>query len=423
MSAVLEDPPATSTALTVVARAKLALKSDQARKDLAALVAQSVGITEIKNKAGRDQAHGAARALLKARTAIEKVGKEARDDANNFSRAVIAEEKALLAITEPEEQRLFALRDGWDQKEAEEAAALRVIESNRVQKHHDAIAAIRAFVGASVGKPAAKIEEAAIYLRKPIVDPQWQEFLPAAEAARVETLAAVEQLLAGARSHEEAAQRQAEEQRVAGIRASIGSITGLLTTAQMCRTADRVQQLIDRCATMVPTAEKYAELHGEAVAEHTRVLATLTDIHATKTADEARAADQRAESERLADERAELERQQAALAGDKRDAEIATQRLADIASGADKLVSGPVLEEHLRAISQPEAQALAAGFTEREATFSTVQKLVEETSTNPFAVITDTEILECLCDHFAQSEADMIERLSQFDFETARMGY
>ena len=137
---LLEEP---TTALTVTARAALALSSEQTRKDLKELVAKSVNIKEVKNTAGRDECHGAAMALVKARTTITKTGKAAREDAAAFQKAVIAEEKALIAITEPEETRLLALRDAWDQARAAEKAEAERIELERITRIHLRIADIR----------------------------------------------------------------------------------------------------------------------------------------------------------------------------------------------------------------------------------------------------------------------------------------
>src|SRR3978361_1424527 len=49
--------------------------------------------------------------LRDARIAITKKGKEMRDDALKFQKAVIAREKELVGIVEPEEERLQALED------------------------------------------------------------------------------------------------------------------------------------------------------------------------------------------------------------------------------------------------------------------------------------------------------------------------
>ena len=73
-------------------------------------------------------------------------GKEARDDATKVSKAIIAEQNRLVAIIEPEEQRLQALRDAWDteQEKIKEAAA--AAERYRVEQIIGRIEAIKGFV-------------------------------------------------------------------------------------------------------------------------------------------------------------------------------------------------------------------------------------------------------------------------------------
>lgn len=126
-------------------RAALALNSTQTERDLRELATKHASIQAIKDDAGREQAHRAAMEVKRARTAIEKTAKEARDDATKFSKAVIAEQNRLVAIIEPEEQRLLTLRDGWDveQEKAREAAA--AAERFRVEQIMGRIDAIKGF--------------------------------------------------------------------------------------------------------------------------------------------------------------------------------------------------------------------------------------------------------------------------------------
>lgn len=118
--------------LTVVERAAVALQSNVAGKELAALVEQSKSIVTVTNKDGRTECHAAAMRATAARTGIEKAGKAARDDATKFSKAVIAEEARLIAIIEPEEKRLKGLRDEWDAARAAEKAEVERIERERI---------------------------------------------------------------------------------------------------------------------------------------------------------------------------------------------------------------------------------------------------------------------------------------------------
>lgn len=61
--------------------------------------------------------------LRAARVQIEKYGKDMRDDANRFAKAVIAKERELIGIIEPEEERLAAIEEAA-RKAEERAAAL-----------------------------------------------------------------------------------------------------------------------------------------------------------------------------------------------------------------------------------------------------------------------------------------------------------
>jgi len=154
---LLEQP---GTEITVQDRAAIALASDSTRKDLLAMAAKYAAITEIKNKAGRDECHSAAMTLAGARIAISKTGKAARDDATKFSKAVIAEEASLIAITEPEEKRLLALRDGWDEVIAAEKSAREAAERARVMAITERIAGIRQYVELAAScRTSARIDE------------------------------------------------------------------------------------------------------------------------------------------------------------------------------------------------------------------------------------------------------------------------
>lgn len=99
-------------------RAAIVLNSAALRTELTTLAESTKDITAVIDPAGRKQVHTAAMLLVKHRTGIKNNGENAREDANKFSKAVIAEQKALTAIIEPEETRLLALRDAYDEAEA-----------------------------------------------------------------------------------------------------------------------------------------------------------------------------------------------------------------------------------------------------------------------------------------------------------------
>lgn len=140
---LLDPEPAT---LTVEARAAIALKSSDTELHLIAMAAKNVGIVAIIDKAGREQAHGAAMELKTTRVAIEKTSKTARDDATKFSRAVIEEEKRLVAIIQPEETRLLGLRDDWDAAQAAIKAEAERVERARIMAINERIVGLRSYV-------------------------------------------------------------------------------------------------------------------------------------------------------------------------------------------------------------------------------------------------------------------------------------
>ncbi|MGF6920266.1 hypothetical protein [Paraburkholderia sp. 40] len=112
-----------SKELTVPERAAIALGTAEHETKLRDLVAKSASITAIKNKDGREECHSALMVLKTTRTGILRAGKAALEVATEFSRAVIAEERRLVAIAEPEEMRLEDLRDEWDEARAAEKRA------------------------------------------------------------------------------------------------------------------------------------------------------------------------------------------------------------------------------------------------------------------------------------------------------------
>lgn len=136
-----EDQP-----LTLQTRAALALNSTNTERDLIALAAKNAHIVAVIDKAGRQQAHGAAMELKTARTTIAKVSKEARDDATQFQRAIIAEEKRLIAIVEPEESRLMGLRDAYDDEQERIRLEAETKERARIAAIHERIGTIRGFL-------------------------------------------------------------------------------------------------------------------------------------------------------------------------------------------------------------------------------------------------------------------------------------
>lgn len=142
MSELIEQE-AKGTELTPIERANAVLKSSDIELHFQSMAKEAKEISTITNKDGYEQCHATRMKLREERVELNKKAKAARDDANAFSKAVIAEEKRLITIIEPEEERLQGLQTVWDaevKRKKEEKARL---EAERVKKITDEIDRIR----------------------------------------------------------------------------------------------------------------------------------------------------------------------------------------------------------------------------------------------------------------------------------------
>lgn len=336
-----------SSALTVVERAALALNSAENRTKLRELVAQSTSLVEIKNAAARDQAHGAAMTLRGRRTDIRSIGKEARDDATKFSKAVIAEENELVAIIEPEEQRLLALRDAWDEQVAAEKRAKVEAEARRIAAIRERIDSIRAYVPTVVGQSSDVIETTIKTLvALPIDTEHFAEMTGDAEATRGETLDKLRAMHAAALAQEAVVRRVAEESaRLARERAEF--------EAEQRRAAEARAEQERRDAAARAEQERIERERREAEEAARREQQAREDAE--------RRAQVEAEEQRLAAERAENARRQAELDRAEQEArereEAALREMEEQRARAEREQQERQRAEHIAARNAPEPTA------------------------------------------------------------------
>lgn len=307
-----------STELTVVQRAALALGTSEREKSLRELVAQSVTIVEIKNAAAREQCHRAAMVLRTERTGIRNVGKDARDDATKFSKAVIKEEDRLVAIIEPEETRLIGMRDEWDEARAAEKRAAAEKEAARIAHIREHIEDIRAIVSSVVGRPAAYIENEIKDLVVLQIDvARFAELTGEAEMARGITLEKLRELHAAAIAQEAEAKRLAEEnERLARERAAFEE-------EQRRAAAERAEQeRKDAQARAERAAVERRQREEREAAEKREREAREAQERAQREREEAARREQQARED--AERRAALEQQQRQLAAER--AELARKQ-------------------------------------------------------------------------------------------------
>ena len=303
----MSDTPNTAL-VPVEQRAALALNSTETEKHLRELATKHADITVIKNKDGREQAHGAAMELLKARTTIEKVSKAARDDATKFSKAVISEEKRLIGIIEAEEKRLFAIRDEWDAEQERIRQEKVMAEQRRVERINQAIASIAAIPNNLTNAKADVIATAIAELESvAIVEEFYEEFTDKATYIRSESLESMKTLYAAAVERELEAQRVAEEQRrIAEENARLAAERAELERQRQELEAERARAAAEAALAAQKAADEASAKAKREAAEREAFLKQQQDaFEEEKREAEAKL---KAEQDKLAAERAEIAR-------------------------------------------------------------------------------------------------------------------
>lgn len=149
-----------------------------------------------------------------------------------------------------------------------------------------------------------------------------------------------------------AAELEAERQRITGHRARIRGIKDVRETGAMCRTAERLKQLIDGMPARL--TEPFEEFQAEAEEIYNETMAALQQLHAAKVEAEAQAAELKHQQEELARQRAE---EAAALAKRKAEEEDFAHQRAEFEQQKEKA----------RMEQEAQARAIAAQQAEIEA--------------------------------------------------------
>ena len=409
--------PATTT-LTLPQRAAVALGAVDYEAKIKEQVAASTDITAVIDPAGREQAHRIGMNLLKLRTGIKAVGEAARKDATDFSKAVIAKEKDLIALITPEENRVFELRDAYDTKvEAEKQAA--------IAKERERIAAIQAEIAAIhdtplelVNKSAADIHAAAATVAAIVVDKaRFAEFEKDAAKVIAEVSAKLASLHAAAVANEE------EAARIAAERAELAQLREAAAEARRIAQVEADRIAAERQAEDDRRAALAAEQEAEALRKREAHAAELK-----KQAD-AQAEQNRLEQAEIARQRQELLDMQAAAAEATRLAQVEADRLANDAAQAEQAAQLAVA----RAAEPPAAQVAALTLTAPIGMRRTPASIAPAPSRPAPApdlldaaaddlYPTDSDILDVMFDQFGLTAAEAIDRLAKFDFAAARAG-
>lgn len=362
------------TVLSPAERAALALGSSKTEASLIEMAAKAAAITNVIDVAGRQEAHQGGMMLRNARTTITKTGKLSRDDANAFRSAVIVEENRLIKIIQPDEDRLFGLRDAFDAKVAAEKAEADRIEKERKDAINAKISAIRTIPASMMSAAALDLGAEIEALEGFTPGEDFAEFKMEAEGATLDAIDGLRKLYTAAIEREAEAQRQAdlaEENRLAAL------------------------EIERQRAELAAQQAEAARVAAEQEAERQRVAAETKrqlDEQQAKIAAEAKAAAESQAAERAAfeEEKRKFAAQQQAIA----DAAAQRQREAE--------------EDEDRARAKAEAERVAA---------LPIERVVEILDDEPVAEVVD--LVQPAAAQPAET-IDAIDDLQQFvDFRLA----
>lgn len=269
--------PTPNLPATVEERAGLALASTKTEADLLALVEKAKAITLVNSADGREECHAQLMVLVKSRTTITKLAKTVRDDATKFSKAVIAEQDRLIALTASEETRLQTLRDGWDDKVAAEKEARAATERARVLAITTRIGEINGYANlAGQCRTSTKIQELIDKLGA-VELTGFDEFEQEAKDARALTMEAMERYLDVKKADEaerarvkaeqeaEAARQREQAEALARQQAELDEQRAALQ-AQADAQAAEAKRLQDEREAQAAEAERIAQVAADVAA-------------------------------------------------------------------------------------------------------------------------------------------------------------
>lgn len=390
------------TALTVVERAAVALGAAEHERKLVELSTKYADITAIANNAGREQVHSAYMELKNTRISIESAGEGARDDANKFQKAVIAEVKRLTAITAAEEVRLKVLRDDYDAEKEREKAAKAEAERQRVAAIRAKIDEIKTCPTACVGRSSIEIQDAIENLTEhEITLEEFQEFSGEASQAKDVALGKMQDALAAQKAHEaEAARIAAEREALAKERE---------TAAERERVAAAARAEEDRKARAELDRLRAEQAERDRIAAEARA-AEEAKLQAARDAEEARLkAIRDAEEAKLAEQRAEIARQQAAIDAER-------QRQADEAARIESEKQAAIDAENARIAAEEQRQREEAEAAERAEAQRAAEALAAHEAEQRRRALQDfinngpepTEIIEVLASHYGIDDRQIV---------------
>lgn len=336
--------------LTIPQQAEKALAFAETRERLLVLAAESARITEITNAAGYQECHARRMVLKNTRIDIQKVGKEARDDAVKYQKAIIAKEKELVDLIEPEEKRLADLQGAVDRAKELAKQAAEQAERDRVQAINDRFNEIRMLPLGAVNADADAIRD--LIDEAELIDPATfpDDMKPAAEYEKRLAITALRASLDRRLQEDQEAERiKSEREELERLRAeqeAVRAEADRLAAAERERVADEQRRQEEQARAEREAIERASREAREE--ERRRIDAERAEARRKEDEERAAAAEVlRKEQAAAAAERARMEVEKAAAAKAVREAEIANATLLSAADAAVRFLKAEGYGDHM----------------------------------------------------------------------------
>lgn len=270
MTAAVEtlDAPATRAVAVATIKSVALAKVREAEPVLRALAEKYRDVVyDLKTAKGLTEAKAARHDLREnGRYAVQRAEQAVRDEANAVKKEISPEAERLIAIVQPLEDDLDKQIKAREAEIEAEKEAARAAEAARREKHERAIASIRGYVSAAKGLPSARIAIGLQRLQGMAFGDECEDFVAQYEAARDETLAALQ------RMHDDTLTQEQEQARLEAQRAEQQRIAAEL--------AEQKRQLEEQAAA-VAKAKAELEAQQRAAAPATEAPAVDTSASAT----------------------------------------------------------------------------------------------------------------------------------------------
>lgn len=265
---------------------------------------QYMGLTikGLEDAQGYKAVHEARMVVVKKRTAVTKTGKELREDANRFNKAVLAEEKRILGLLAPIEAHLGAEETKIDNEKARIKAEAEAREAARIQARVDQLEAMG--MGLSGGHYRLPFESQGIDVPLALVtaatDEQFGIFVEKiqgavnAEIFRLKEIETVRKAEAD-RLAQVAEEQERERERLEGIARNMAAEAKRIADAQEAE-AKRIADKQAQREAEIKAAQDAIEAEKKAIADAKQ-----------KAIDDARRAEELEQARKEAAEKARLE--------------------------------------------------------------------------------------------------------------------